>query len=136
NEGYERQIAALRELTERDPDDAESRRLLGLVLGLNGDVAGQERALEESVQHAPADAASYKYLGIAETLAGNYAEAEAALDNAARLGANPGDTAAARGFLASRAERALTAVAQFEEAAANGSSIDLFAKCRLGLLYM
>ena len=130
-----KQIAALRRVTENHPNNQDAWYLLALALGSVGEYVSQEEALKTVIDLGPSTSKPRHYLGVAQILQENYAAADEQLNNAPST-ADSGDLIATRGLLAASRGEVIVAAQKLQQALTAGTSINNLARARLGLLYM
>jgi tetratricopeptide (TPR) repeat protein len=127
--GRQRQIARLRKIAQKAPDNQEAAYLLALLLGSSGDIDGQVEALKNA-SGAPVQKAK----GIAMALKGSAEEAQQELLTAAESEGDGGDMAAAIGFAVCLAGKAEQGEQRLKQALNTNTTVPGKVLLRLGLL--
>jgi tetratricopeptide (TPR) repeat protein len=131
-----RQIALLREITQKAPGNGRAWYLLGLAQQVSGDTAGAIESFRRASELGEGAAATGTQLGIAYALQDDYAQAEAELTQAQNAEPASGDIQAALGALRDIQGDMPAAQVHWDAALQNGTSIPQLAQARLALIYL
>lgn len=133
-EGARRQVALLRDVVARHPDNARAWQLLVLALGAIGMHADQAAAIRDAGQAGTAAGASMGAVtGVTKGLEGDLEGAEKVLRAQAGAAPDNGDAAAALGFVLSLQGREDEAVDALQNALDRGTKVPGQVRLRLGL---
>lgn len=128
---HQAQIARLRKVTAKFPDNEDAWYLLALILGSSGDVQGQIEALKNTAGASPS---VHRAKGIALALQGNDQEAQQELLTAAESEGDGGDMAAAIGFAGCLAGKIEQGEQRLKQALDTGTTVPNMVLLRLGLV--
>ncbi len=135
-EGLQRQLAALREVAQRFPENQQALYLLALAEGAAGNVDRQIQALERLLNLDPNRAEARRSMGVAQALQGELAEARAQLLEAEAARPGNGDAEAALALIGDLQEQNAQTEEMLVQALEEGSKINALVRTRLGLLYL
>jgi tetratricopeptide (TPR) repeat protein len=131
-----RQMALLREVTQKAPDNARAWYLLGLAQQVSGDTAGAIQSFERAAELGHSAADTGEQLGIAYAVQNDYQQAETQLTQAESAAPESGDIQAALGALNDIQGDAEAALANWQAALERETSIPQLAQARLALIYL
>ena len=135
DDGRQRAIAALEEMVEVFPADADAWILLGLLRGTQGDAAGQVEALREvALGEGPQALAAERLVAVGNAKQGHSAAARQAIEEVVREMPDDGNVLATAGTLMSEEGDWVAATEYLRAAVNSGSAFDEEALTLLGIL--